>query len=307
MTRSILTLVLVAAFGTTSALPAQDATPLPLDRASLLDLDRLPQILDLEPLPEDSADPTEPPLYARPDATVYTYGETIPRLTCLPYRACAVLLHPDESILHLALGDSERWEIANFSAPAAPPTLVLKPLASNLFTNLVVRTDQRLYVLELLSPKPSATDPRQGSIDYDAVITFSYPNSWTQTLDPPPRPNPTTRELPPEEVPLEPDAFHFGYRLDRPFWPPRRLPWEPDVIFDDGQRTFLRLPPAARRGPLPAVLAASPGAPERPIDAQLTGEHGNWLELPVVASTIRLVVRRDKASRELTILRTSAR
>ena len=111
------------------------------------------------PCADDTADPDEPPLLARPDATLFTYGASVPRITCLPYRACTLLLSPDETLLDVAIGDSERWQIETFSAAGTAPAVVFKPTRANLLTNLVLKTDRRLYVLELLAPAPAATDP----------------------------------------------------------------------------------------------------------------------------------------------------
>lgn len=240
-----------AAAGEPAALPAppilSHEAPLPRD------------LLDPAPLPEDTADPDEPPILGRPDALIYRYGERIPRITCLPYRVCTLLLHPEETVLSLALGDSERWQVQEVSAPGTRPAVLLKAQGANLLTNLVVKTDRRLYVIELLSPTPGATDPRSADAAYDALVMFSYPEAWaTDVAEPAAAPALSSRE--PPRPAAGPSDLHFDYRFDRPFWPRHRLGWTPDVVYDDGERTYIRLPPEARRHDLPAVLDVTAGA-----------------------------------------------
>lgn len=259
----------------------------------------------LEPgsLPRDAADPAEPPVLARPDARVFRYGEEVPRLTCLPYRACTLLLHPEETVLSIALGDSERWQVEDVSAPGTRPAIVLKPTEPNLLTNLVVKTDVRLYIVELLAPAASATDPRRDDTRFDALVAFSYPETWVRTVaEPPARPEPSLGD----EVPsgTEPSRLHFGYRVERPWWPRHRLRWEPDVVYDDGSRTFIHLPAKALRGDPPAVLEVTPGGETAPLDARILGGTRDWLIVPTVSERLRLVTRHGDSTRQMTIRRT---
>ena len=59
-------------------------------------------------VPPEAVSLEEPPVLARADARVLAFGERIPVVRCLPYRACSVLLESGEVVLHLALGDSDR-------------------------------------------------------------------------------------------------------------------------------------------------------------------------------------------------------
>ncbi|MFW6012192.1 MAG: TrbG/VirB9 family P-type conjugative transfer protein [bacterium] len=308
MLRFPLRAFLLAALALPPALSAAPPPGLPLfpDPFTLPDATPAEALLDPGPLPPEATDPEEPPILARPDAAVFTYGEEIPRIKCLPYRACTMLLAADETILSFAIGDSERWNIENFSGPDTPPTVVLKPSRANLLTNLVIRTDRRLYVAELLSPAPDAVDPRNPDAPYDALVTWSYPHRWAQTVAQPPTreltPDAATPEAPPQAQ-ASPDHLNFAYSFDRPLWPRHRLRWTPEVVYDDGERTFIRLPPQARND-LPAVVLLDPGGEPAPVEATLTGPGRAWLLVPTVAPRLRLVSRSGGTTRRLTIVRT---
>jgi type IV secretion system protein VirB9 len=326
-----------AAGGLACGGPAAGEAPGPVCSAGAGAGESLESLLEPGPLPEGTADPEEPPLLARPDATLHRYGEAVPRVRCIPYRACTVLLHPDERILHLALGDSERWQLETFAAEGTAPALVVKPVRANLLTNLVIKTDRRLYVLELLAPAPAATDPRSGDVAYDALTAFRYPRQWAQQVAAARGgPEVRRREGAPggsgrvgrvgrvgaapgsvdraggdggaggdvrEAEPTDPRRLHFEYSFDRPLWPKHRLSWEPEVVYDDGRRTYVRLPAEARRHDLPAVLEVGPGGEPAPVDASLGGPRSDWLVIPVVAERLRLVSRSGDTVRRLTLVR----
>lgn len=256
-------------------------------------------------VPEEAVSDEEPPVLARPDARRFVYGERVPAVVCLPYRACAIRLAGDEVVLHLAVGDSERWLIEEVSAPGTRPVLVFKPLRYNLLTNLVIRTDRRLYVVELVSPRPPQGGESGESAEaaYDALVEFSYPHDWSRKVgdgvglvgcggDPAPA---VVRAA-------GPSRLHFAYRFDRPLLRRHRLGWTPDVVYDDGERTFLRLPAAARHRDLPAVLVVGDGGEPLPVEASLEAG-GEWLVVPTVARALRLVVGSEGRMRRLTIER----
>ena len=266
----------------------------------------------LEPaeVPPEAVSVEEPPVLARPDARVLAFGERIPVVRCLPYRVCSVLLEPGEVVLHLALGDSERWLVEEVSAPGAAPVLVLKPLAFNLLTNLVARTDRRLYVIELVSPHVGNQGPAGGGLEegaaYDALVRFSYPGAWSRRVAEAPA-VPAAAGVAPGGGPAEgPGGLCFDYEVERPWWPGSRLRWTPWVVYDDGERTFLRLPPEARHRDLPAVLVVGGGGEPLPTDTTLGGPRGEWLVVPTVAGRLRLVVGSEGQARRLTLVRRGA-
>ncbi len=49
------------------------------------------------------------PVVRRPGFIQFPYGEHQPILYCKPLRVCDIHLEPGETVLNVALGDSERW------------------------------------------------------------------------------------------------------------------------------------------------------------------------------------------------------
>jgi P-type conjugative transfer protein TrbG len=204
------------------------------------------------------------------------FGHGKPILRCAPLRACAVELEPGELILSTSLGDAERWLVQSATAGpgARTPLLVVKPTACDLSTNLVVSTDRRIYELALDSPPcPAAETSYNPQLPYTGLIRFYYPDDlvrrWT---DQEARAREQDSAQAAGRTPLAPAArlahLNFDYSWDRA----RRWPWVPAQIFDDGEHTYLVLPPAAHLAELPILLAVEPGGALALLTYHLEGQ-----------------------------------
>ena len=219
------------------------------------------------------------------------FGHGKPILRCAPLRACAVELEPGELILSTSLGDGERWLVQSAAAGpgARTPLLVVKPTACDLSTNLVVATDRRIYELALDSPPCHNADLGAGGgggaagagaegaynprLPYTGLVRFYYPDDlvrrWSDQ-------EALAREQDAAQAagrsPLAPAArlahLNFDYSWDRS----RRWPWVPAQVFDDGEHTYLVLPPAARLAELPILLAVEPGGALALLTYHLEGQ-----------------------------------
>ena len=200
-------------------------------------------------------------------AILVPFGHGRPVLRCAPLRACALELEPGELVLATSLGDAERWLVQSAAAGpgAQTPLLVVKPTACDLSTNLVVATDRRIYELALDSPPCRGADAGESGaynprLPYTGLVRFYYPDDlvrrWTDQERLARR---QAAERAAGRAPLAPAArlaqLNFDYSWDRS----RRWPWVPSQVFDDGEHTYLVLPPAARLAELPILLGIEPG------------------------------------------------
>jgi P-type conjugative transfer protein TrbG len=203
----------------------------------------------------------------RGTAVLVPFGHGRPVLRCAPLRACAVELEPGELVLATSLGDAARWLVqAAASGPGArTPLLVVKPTACDLSTNLVVATDRRIYEVALDSPPCRNADAGEGGaynprLPYTGLIRFYYPDELVRRWAEQER---AARQQAAERAagrtPLAPSArlarLNFDYAWDRA----RRWPWVPTQVFDDGEHTYVVLPPAAHLAELPILLGVEPG------------------------------------------------
>ncbi|HMB54607.1 MAG TPA: TrbG/VirB9 family P-type conjugative transfer protein [Thermoanaerobaculia bacterium] len=264
---------------------------------------------------EEYAETGEPPVLGLPTRRVYPFGHQVPVLRCLPLRACDLVFEEGERLAGWALGDTERWLLAELTeggGETAVAHLLVKPTDFDLATNLVVVTDRRTYHLELASPAPEEVHGEDGDesrpTDYDGQLAWWYPDDFVRQA----------RRLDDEaerraaaavrrhegavalDVPLDPERLSFAWEVRRPWRPSRRLGWRPVTVFDDGRRVYLRLPAAARSAELPVVLGKLEDGEVYPLDARVEGD---WWIVPSRPERIELVVGSGKARRSLTLVR----
>jgi P-type conjugative transfer protein TrbG len=215
----------------------------------------------------------------RPTEALVPFGHLRPILRCAPLRACVVVLEPGELVLSTSLGDAERWlvQAAASGAGGATPILVVKPIACDLSTNLVVATDRRIYELALDSPPCRNADSGDATynprLQYTGVTRFYYPDELVRRWA-------GEEELARAEAerasqgrtPLAPAArlahLNFDYSWDRA----RRWPWVPSQVFDDGEHTYLALSPGARLADMPLLFALGPRGELTLINHHLEGQ-----------------------------------
>lgn len=175
----------------------------------------------------------------------YPHGHAQPVVTCAVLRACVIELEPGEVVLSKIAGDTERWEIV--PAPAGPDgrttLVVVKPRDCDISTNLVLATDRRLYDLTLDAPPcpvavaDSPTNPQQ---PYVRHVRFYYPDDLVVEWS---RPEPV-------RVAADVVALNFRYRVKKD----KQFPWAPAQVFDDGARTYIKLPSDARHAEAPVLF-----------------------------------------------------
>lgn len=236
-------------------------------------------------------------LLAAPAAAVETPrpGAADPRIKTVDYdpqqvvrivgvfrTATQIRFAPDETILHVALGDTSSWEVA-------PETNILfaKPVAARAPTNLIVTTrteggETRHYTFELAARTGSAA---RAAPDTFFVVQFRYPEDEKRMLD---------KALSAEARALE--ARVLQLKLERGVLEgPRNLAYEvqgsaaiaPSEVTDNGRFTVLRFPGAQA---MPAVYAVSPAGAEALVPFDVRGE---FLVVHQTAAQLRL--RRGRA------------
>jgi P-type conjugative transfer protein TrbG len=190
------------------------------------------------------------------DAVVFPFGRVQPKVTCAPLRACVIALEPGEVVLGKASGDAERWLVDQTATGQGGRTalIVVKPIACNLVTNLVVSTDRRVYDVSLVSA-PCAGGAGGAAAEYTRMVRFYYPDSLVTRA----QTSGAAAILAASEDVARPEDLRFGYSVKAD----KRARWAPVAVYDDGVHTYIRLPDELAHGPLPILRALTErGAPE---------------------------------------------
>jgi type IV secretion system protein VirB9 len=148
-----------------------------------------------------------------------------------------VALEPGEKLVSVSAGDTVRWIVGDTTSgegKTAQIHILVKPIAAELTTNLIITTDRRTYHLEL-----NATEKT-----YMASVSWTYPPAdlialkreidpaWTANVDAGP----------------DPAALKFRYRIEG------HAPWKPTRVFDDGTKVYIQFPSGLKQGEAPPLF-----------------------------------------------------
>ncbi|MBU1212603.1 MAG: P-type conjugative transfer protein TrbG [Alphaproteobacteria bacterium] len=151
-----------------------------------------------------------------------------------------IALEGGEKLVSVSAGDTVRWVVGDTTSgdgKDAQVHILVKPIAPELTTNLVITTDRRAYYLELHSTAQT----------YMASVSWTYPASalvalkgqaaqakdaWATTV----------------EAGLELDKLKFRYRLEGD------APWKPLRVFDDGAKVYIQFPANLKQGDAPPLF-----------------------------------------------------
>lgn len=151
-----------------------------------------------------------------------------------------IALEPGENLLSVSAGDTVRWIVGDTvsgSGENSQVHILVKPIAADLQTNLVITTDRRTYHLELHS----------GAKTYMASISWVYPRSELLALE---KSNARAfaRAKQTIDANLNLHRLNFRYRITGD------APWKPVRAFDDGAKVYLQFPASIARVQAPPLF-----------------------------------------------------
>jgi type IV secretion system protein VirB9 len=229
-----------------TALFAQSAPVIPKDFKPRSDADLSPAAAAAVQVSREWGSQPDSPAAGRDGRVVYSFGAGMPTVVCAPLRVCIIELEAGEKIVgEPQIGDSVRWNVAPAvygEGPQATSLIVLKPQSPALDTNMLITTDRRAYYLHLIS-KPT---------DYIARIAFAYPEEeehrWQQQfLAQRITAEKKNSEVLPAMIAVE--KMNFDYRVAG-----GDANIRPMLVFDDGAKTYIKMPPAIQHMEAPVLL-----------------------------------------------------
>jgi type IV secretion system protein VirB9 len=148
-----------------------------------------------------------------------------------------IALEAGEKLVSVSAGDTVRWIVGDTTSgegKTAQVHILVKPIAADLTTNLVITTDRRTYHLEV-----NATEKT-----YMASVSWTYPPADLIALK---------REIDPggtAAIDTGPDlaALKFRYRIEGD------APWKPSKVFDDGSKVYIQFSSGLKQGEAPPLF-----------------------------------------------------
>ena len=184
----------------------------------------------------DDAKAATNPFIGEQGYVIYPYGEVIPIITCRPMRMTDIALEPGESIMGIHAGDTVRWTFApSQSMKNGLPVshIIAKPSQPGISTNLIINTDKRSYNLDF-----TATENTQ----FIRGVAFSYQTNDLTAIFRKSLYGDTPKKALEDELQdvngVDLDGLYTRYTIiDK-----SRVDWRPDAVFDDGNKTYIRMP-----------------------------------------------------------------
>ncbi len=143
----------------------------------------------------------------------------------------SIVLKPGEELISKTAGDTVRWimgETATGSGRDRRTVLVVKPLKPNLSTNMMITTDQRIYMIESKSVK--------GGV-YNASVTWNYPHDDFKDM----KQRAVSSAIKEEQVVAGNINLHdLNYDFSIETTKGSEPDWKPIEAFDDGLKTYIR-------------------------------------------------------------------
>ena len=148
-----------------------------------------------------------------------------------------IALEAGEKLVSVSAGDTVRWVVGDTTSgegKEAQVHILVKPIAPDIATNLVIATDRRTYHLEL-----HATDKT-----YMASVSWTYPSASLLALKGTPR----DESAPSAEAGPDVGNIRFRYRIEG------EAPWKPLRVFDDGGKVYIQFPSGLKQGEAPPLF-----------------------------------------------------
>ena len=159
-----------------------------------------------------------------------------------------VALQPGEKLVSVSTGDTVRWIVGDTTSgegTAAQVHILVKPIAADLKTNLVITSERRTYHLELESTETTYMSSLSWTYPDDDLIAIKKKNDGVANID-----------TMPMEGAQSFDNLNFRYKIigDAAFVPVR--------VFDDGAKVYIQFPSSLPQGEAPPLFVqGSEGKP----------------------------------------------
>lgn len=162
------------------------------------------------------------------------------KVYCQEQRITDVQLQPGEAILYVGAGDTVRWMVDQEVSGAGETEqwhVYIKPLKSGLKTNFIINTNKHVYHLEVTA-----------TTWFTPIVNWSYPQEERAAL---------LRQKAFEEKRDEETVGRFGledmsfeYKINAS----KSYDWKPQLIFDDGLKTYIQMPAKMKSSEAPALF-----------------------------------------------------
>jgi type IV secretion system protein TrbG len=156
------------------------------------------------------------------------------------YRLYASVNQPSEKLVSVSTGDTVRWIVGDTTSgdgAAQQAHVLVKPIAADLKTNLVITTERRTYHLELESTEATSMSSLSWTYPEDDLIAIKKKNDGVAGID--------TVSIDGAQTF---DNLNFRYRIIG------AANFAPARVFDDGAKVYIQFPSSLPQGEAPPLF-----------------------------------------------------
>lgn len=189
----------------------------------------------------------------------YTIGALYQVYTA-PEQVTDIALQPGEDLMSVSAGDTVRWVLGDTvsgSGDSAQVHILVKPIAKDLRTNLIITTSKRTYHMEMRSFRET----------YMAAVSWRYPHEdLMMRHSNSGKPRGVRRK--PVERGFQVERLNFRYEIDGdgPHWRPLRA-------FDDGRKVFIQFPARLDQGEAPPLFVVGRNGQSQLVNYRINGAY----------------------------------
>ena len=185
-------------------------------------------------------------------AVIYDYNPNwVYEVYCQILRVSDIHLEPGERVTEVPfVSDSDRWIIGagvSYDNGVAVQHIYLKPAEASIEATLIINTDRRVYHIILRS----YTNVHMPIVRFRYLsLSSGLPNNYLSS--------PLSANHVPETditnppLNINPKYLSFNYRMTYPLF--NKPVWLPELVFDDGSKTYIRFPELVFHREMPSVF-----------------------------------------------------
>lgn len=187
------------------------------------------------------------PIMSSDGKIIFAFGQSMPKLTCSPTRACDVEMQAGEKVKKVILGDKVNWEWQGAESIERGLTIqhvVFQPRDNDVESNVIITTDRRTYHMKLFAPKHEGV--------YLNRVGFYYPQDlvqdWEEKVWAAEAAQIKEEKHNVMSVAVSPEKMDFDYQIAG------NSEFKPVRVFNNGEQVFMEMPDRLRNGANPVLL-----------------------------------------------------
>jgi len=183
-----------------------------------------------------------------------------------PEQVTDLALETGEKLISVSAGDTVRWMVGDTRSGAGANTqvhILIKPLAADISTNLIILTSKRTYYLDLVAQPDNYMPAVAWTYQTQLVpIQSRQASAPVQYASLRPASSPAYSDSP------QLDNLNFSYRIkgDHPEWRPVR-------VFDDGDKVFIQFPVSIGRSEAPPLFVETDSGDSALVNYRVKGRY----------------------------------